>query len=140
MKTGRKPFLTSEMIELICELIASGKFDKEVASIIGVSEVSWHNWKRRGKEIQEKLQANDSYKLTTREQLYLDFYESLNKAYAKAEMEAINDIRQASKKDWRAAAWFLERRYRWNWSKVAKATGTTPEHLQNFLKKRGIEQ
>jgi len=140
MKTGRKPFLTSEMIELICELIASGKFDKEVASIIGVSEVSWHNWKRRGKEIQEKLQANDSYKLTTREQLYLDFYESLNKAYAKAEMEAINDIRQASKKDWRAAAWFLERRYRGNWSKVAKATGTTPEHLQNFLKKRGIEQ
>src|SRR5690606_21706901 len=74
---GRRPVLTSKVIKLIYELIASGEFDKSVAGYIGVSEVSWHNWKRRGKEIQEKMQADNSYIPTNREQLYLDFVETL---------------------------------------------------------------
>lgn len=136
---GRKPVLTPKLIKLIYELIAGGEFDKAVASYIGVSEVSWHNWKRRGKEVQEKLKADNSYTPTKREQLYLDFIESLEQAYAEAEINAVNTIRKASKSNWEAAAWFLERRYRGNWAKVAKASGTTPEHLQNFLEGRNIK-
>src|SRR5690606_2216638 len=101
---GRRPVLTSKVIKLIYELIASGEFDKSVAGYIGVSEVSWHNWKRRGKEIQEKMQADNSYIPTNREQLYLDFVETLEKAYAKAEINAVNNIRKASESNWEAAA------------------------------------
>lgn len=137
---GRKPILTPKVIKFACDLIASGEFDNAVAGYVGVSEVTWHKWKSKGQEVKEQIQENEAYSPTKREQLYLEFIESLEKAYAKAEMNAINNIRDASKKDWRAAAWFLERRYNGNWSKIAKATGTTPQHLQNFLEKRGIEQ
>ena len=139
MSVGRKLFLTKEKIKVICELIESGMFDSHVADAIGVSEVSWHNWKRRGKELQLKVEENENITLTEREQLYLDFYQSLNKAYATAEINAINSIKQATKEDWRAAAWYLERRFRGNWGRVAKVTETTPSHLQEFLKERGIK-
>lgn len=139
-RIGRKPVLTPKIIKVIYELIANGEFDKSVASHIGVSEVSWHNWKRKGREVQEKVEKEEHYKPTEREQLYLDFYQSLTKAYAEAEMNAINSIRKASEKDWKAAAWFLERRFRGKWGRIAKETGTTPEHLQKFLEGRGIEK
>src|SRR5699024_1583866 len=93
-RIGRKPVLTPKIIEVIYELIANGEFDKSVASYIGVSEVSWHNWKRKGREVQEKVEKEEHYEPTEREQLYLDFYQSLTKAYAEAEMNAINSIRK----------------------------------------------
>lgn len=140
MSIGRKPILNYKLIKVICEMTESGMFDKHIAESIGVSEVTWHNWKRAGKAIQQRTIDDISYKPTEREQLYLDFYNSLSKAYATAEIKAIEQIKDASKKDWKAAAWFLERRYKGNWSKLAKATETTPEHLQRFLNERGIKQ
>lgn len=140
-RLGRKPFLTPKIIKYACELVASGQFDKTVAEMIGVSETSWHSWKRKGNAVREKIENNLSYKPTKREQIYLDFINSLEKAYAQAEINGINAIKKAGKTEWQAMAWFLERRFCGRWSQTIRPLETTDEtkNMENILKGKGEE-
>jgi hypothetical protein len=50
-----------------------------------------------------------------RERRYLEFLEAVTRASAVAEVHAVAIVREAMAADWRAAAWFLERRYPGRW-------------------------
>lgn len=100
---GRHEKLTSELIEQVKSYISAGNCVKAVCQYIGVSESTWFRWIERG----EKETGS----------IYYDFLESVRSAESAAEIRAVTGIVAAGKKDWKALAWFLERKYPEKWGK-----------------------
>lgn len=48
---------------------------------------------------------------------YVDFFEAICKAEAKAEISTLNKLRKHQRNDWRVSAWELERRWPERWAK-----------------------
>lgn len=92
---------SKKIVKEICKLVSNGVFNKDAAICVGISEETFYRWQR------EKLvdgEPNPEYKS--------DFCESLKKAEAERKKNFILIIAQASTKQWQAAAWYLERVYR----------------------------
>lgn len=104
---------TKEMIEHIAELKEQGLNDKAICECVGISQASMCNWKNHPK-------SDNHFKLIER----------LKKAEEKHRTFLLKQIKDASFKDWRAAAWILERTYPDEYAKpevqlarkIAKAT------------------
>lgn len=79
----------SKIIREICNNVAKGSSNKDAALLAGISEETFYVWLREKPE----------------------FSESLKKAEAKRKATLIGTIFEASKKQWTAAAWYLERVY-----------------------------
>jgi hypothetical protein len=105
---GRPPILTTEMIEEMCDLIIQGKTIAEAAILRGVSESSIYRWLAQGKK-------PDS------EPIYMELVDRIYEAVECSEIEMLQTLRIASQapKNWRAAAWTLERRWPERWGKKA---------------------
>ena len=118
---GRPPLLTSELIEEISDLVIQGKSIARAAVICGVSESSIYRWLKAGRE-------------QGAEAIYIELVERINEAVEFSEFEALQTLRIASQeaKNWRAAAWILERRFPSKYGNAAqrKAPGVTEKGLQ----------
>jgi hypothetical protein len=105
-KRGRKPKLTVEMIDQICLYIENGNTNKDAVLLSGITEAAFYKWKEIANRIKDAGRLD-------REANYLYFYllESIKKAESKFRAYHISNINAASKKEWTASAWMLERRY-----------------------------
>jgi hypothetical protein len=96
-KAGRKSLCTKARIESICASIRKGATYKIAAQGAGISERCFHRWMQRADE-----EPNSNYAL-------------MKKEIYKAELECadylLDIIKAAAIKDWKPAAWLLERRY-----------------------------
>lgn len=79
---------TPKTIKIILDAIRSGASQRDASALAGISEDTLSIWKR------------DS-----------DFSEQMRQKEIEYKMEHIKIIKEASKKTWQAAAWWLERRY-----------------------------
>ena len=86
-KTGRKRALDATKCREVCAMIAAGAGRKSAAHYVGCSVST----------IRREAQRNDK------------FDEQLRRAEAHAEMRPLETMRDAAARDWRAAAWLLER-------------------------------
>lgn len=68
--------------------------DRGVCARIGVNPTTWVEWKNRAKQGDE---------------FFVKFFEEADTARAKEEMRLLGNIKKAGVKEWRAAAWLLER-------------------------------
>jgi hypothetical protein len=70
---------------------------------------------------------------------YVSFYQNAIKAIAEAELGLVRNIKIASKDDWRAAAWMLERRHSESWANTQRiqleATKEVEKQVSLFLQK-----
>lgn len=83
--------------EVLLKAVAAGLPNKTAAELAGIDERTLYNWKRRGKAGEEP---------------FLQFLQSLRAHQARAVREAMQTINHAAKRgEWRAAAWWLERRH-----------------------------
>ena len=117
-KRHRRPtVLTPELQEGIVEALNSGCYLEPAAARVGIDKTTLYDWIRRG--VREKTG------------MYAEFSHAVEKAMAAAETAGIARIRQAAGEDWRAMAWWLERRYQTKWGRKSaiKVTdfGETPE-------------
>ena len=94
---GRPSKLTPEIQQKIVWALRLGNYRKSAAEYAGVSERTLCDWMRRGTE--ETHGA------------YADFCQEVVAAEQAAEIRALGVIQQAAKRDWKAAAWFLERKH-----------------------------
>jgi hypothetical protein len=97
---ARPTKLTYELIEELCEFIAQGFTYDRAARSCNISVSTFHGWMREGK--QEHA-----------EPIYKDLVAAVVVAAEYSEDEALQQVRSAAivDRNWKAAAWFLERRF-----------------------------
>lgn len=95
--------LTPDIQKKIVELIEEGQFAEIAANCVGISERTFYNCLKRGKNEEHGP--------------FFQFFQAIEQASAKSEVEALDIIWIASERDWRAAAWYLERRFPKKWGK-----------------------
>ncbi len=109
-KTGRPSKLTAEVIENIQNWLRMGYFVEDAARMAGIHKATLYRWLEQGREDRENDIAS----------LYADFCDAMEKSRAEAEGMYLNSIKTAaSRGQWQAAAWWLERSFD-KWSKPSK--------------------
>lgn len=97
-----KPKLTKELIVRAVQLKKGGANNKDIAAALGVCEQTFYRW------------LSDPKNETQRE-----FCEELKKAEADYKNALLAIIAKASReRDWKAAAWLLERKYPAEYSRM----------------------
>lgn len=99
--------LNKELIDKAHRLISEGHYAIVVCAYLGIGESTFYRWIEKAKE---DLGNN-------KKSIYLEFWESIQEAEAKAEMRHLQNIAKASADgSWQASAWFLERKHKQRWS------------------------
>jgi hypothetical protein len=110
----RPTVLTPEVQEIITKAVAAGSYLVTACDAAGISYTIFRHWQKRWEEGDAAAQR------------YADFFESIKKASAIAEIKAIQTIKDMPL-GWQAQAWFLERRFSRRWGKQERsAKNDTP--------------
>lgn len=102
---GRKPKLTPELIKDAEKLVKAGNFVVTVCEFLGIGETTWYRWMREGEKAKSGLKRQ--------------FWESIKKAEAEAEIRLVTDLQRIAEQDqkWQGIAWILERKWPDRWGK-----------------------
>ena len=114
-RTGRPSILNQAMADAIVDLLKRGNYISTAAKAVGINPVTIGSWVRKGNELAELDRELDAT-----EQLFVDFAVEVEKARAFAEVTHVENIRQASKDNWTASAWWLERTNPNSWGRVTR--------------------
>jgi|TARA_Y100000114_G_scaffold64453_1_gene59031 hypothetical protein len=128
-ETGRPSKLTAEVIENIQNWLRMGFFVEDAARMAGIHKATLYRWLEKGREDRD----NEV------ESLYADFCDAMEKSRAEAEGMYLNSIKTAaSRGQWQAAAWWLERSFD-KWSKPSKVqlSGSDEEPVKIKIKYSG---
>lgn len=104
---GRRLTMTEEIVSQILVLLRQGNYIGTVCQAVGLPRRTFGEWMARGKSDS----PDDS--------IYVDFREQVTQARAVGEARSVASIVTASKDDWKAAAWLLERQYPERWGKTS---------------------
>jgi hypothetical protein len=108
-KIGRPTVLTPETKKLILTIIALGARRSTAAKCAGISYRTLQLWLKTGKDsVESESESEENASLAK-------FYLEVLQAEATAEAEAVRVIKESE--DWKARAWWLERRHKEHWSK-----------------------
>ncbi len=94
---GRPTKFTKEVRKKILWALRLGNYRRIAAGYGGVAERTLCDWLARGRDEETGP--------------YSDFRQEVLEAEQTAEVRALGVIQQAQSKDWKAAAWFLERKF-----------------------------
>ena len=114
-RTGRPTVLNVEMKDAIVDLLKRGNYITTSATAVGIRPGTIGVWIKKGEELSQLDRDLDET-----EQLFVDFSLEVQKARAFAEVAHVENIRQASKENWTASAWWLERTNPRDWGKVQR--------------------
>jgi len=111
---GRQTKLTLEVQDRIVAALRAGNYQETAARYAGISEDTFYEWLRRGKEEPESA--------------YSEFSEAVEKAKADAEVRDVALIDKAAHDgSWQAAAWKLERKFPNKWGRVNRTEISGPD-------------
>ena len=111
-----------EFVSELCKYLATGVTVKTATAAVGISESTYHLWLRKGHEGIEP---------------YATFTAKIRETFPKTEAVLARRIINASEKDWRAAAWMLERRNRADWG---KSYASSDDLSNDFINNLTIEE
>lgn len=109
-RPGRADKLTPETAKRILDAVRAGAPLKQAAEAAGVGESTVYDWRARAQS--PKAPAK-----------FADFAADLTRASAEASVAAVAAIRRAMPEDWRAAAFYLERRDPQRWGRRTAVSG-----------------
>lgn len=102
-----KPKLTPELAKEAIKLVQNGASNQDVISWLGVNESSFYAWLREPKNEAQRTLA-----------------QGMKKAEAERKLWHIQRINKAAEDgDWKASAWYLERRYPQEFARTQRITG-----------------
>lgn len=107
---------TNKTIEIILDAISQGLTQRDASVLAGISEDTLSLWKRK-----------DS-----------DFSEQIRQKEIECKLSHIKNIKEASKKTWQASAWWLERKFKDEFSLKSKLdlqVNETLDELGDSIKK-----
>jgi len=91
---------TPELVNELIKYIEAGNYQITACEAVGISKETFHQWLKKS-----------------------DFADSIKKAESKAIIRNLTIIQFAAKKNWQAAAWFLERKDYKNWGRKEQIGG-----------------
>ena len=98
---GRPTKYTEQTVAKLLEALRNGNTRRASCAVADISQDSLALWLRT----------------------YPEFAEAVEKAEGKAEASMVNVIKNASDTTWQAAAWWLERKHKAEWSSRVEQTG-----------------
>lgn len=107
MSKKRNPII----VEKLLNGFRMGLNDKDACTIAGISQVTLISWKKD-----------------------IDFLEKIEKAKTENKAGLIQLILKAAKKNWTAAAWFLERKYPEEFGKREIASSSNVDVIADFVR------
>lgn len=113
---GRTPMLSLEDIEKISADVENGNYAKTVCIAHGITERTYYNYMERGRLLDKEL-SKKKRRLKKSEKIYLAFFQSMTKADAKSEVNAVKALRLQIFDNPSANLEFLARRFRERWGK-----------------------
>lgn len=131
MPMGRTPKLNENIVNKMAELVKHGNYIEVAAAACGVTEASFYNWMRRGREVIARwpdISMDDledavyEGSLTQYEADCVKLFEAMKVANAEAEATAVLHVRKQMPDQWQAAMTFLERRYPGRWKRRDETT------------------
>lgn len=117
---SRPEKISSALIDCICEDIARGFSYEQAASRNGVSASTFFRWMQMGKN-------------TDSQEVYKELVSNVDEASNFSEAEALQLVRSSAivNRNWKASAWFLERRFPHKYGKrLAKSNDFGSEELR----------
>ena len=107
---GEATALNEDRINIICASILNGAPPHVAAVATKVTERSYRRWYSRGEAEYDRIDGNIDAEITPGEEPYLYFFVRVNEALASCEANMVGHVVSAASNDWRAGAWYLERR------------------------------
>lgn len=104
---GRPTSLTPERHAAIVDAVRHGMYAKAAVEGAGITEATYYRWLERGRQGEEPFES---------------FLADVEQASAAATLNMLDTIRKAAETDWRAAAWFLERRFPDQWGRHSRSS------------------
>lgn len=115
---GRPQTYNQERADRVCEAVRRGLTYKQAASYAGISYSTLNRWRIEG-------QQDDSASE------FREFWKAFEQAGGEAAFRCLGYIDEAaSRGDWKAAAWMLERRYPKEWG---RSQGFRPDLLEPMM-------
>ncbi len=97
----------------ILEYLRAGHYAKVAAARLGIDESTYYRWLQRGEATLKAAAAGEP--VAAKDRQYARFVERVREAEAEAEQTALRRVLRSE--DWRATAWFLERRHPGRWAR-----------------------
>jgi len=111
--------LTHELISQADTLLRAGNWVDTVAQMLGVTRRTFYNWLKRGEE--EALRLEDGGDMDEDENIFADFFHTVERARAFAEVNSVRVLRTGASQriegDWKASLAWLERARPDRWGK-----------------------
>lgn len=112
--------LSFELVEQAEELVMGGFTQEQISELLGISRMTWNRWLKDGKRIYSGEKSH-LYKHSESNQLLLKhLYISIEKAKKitnNADLVKYLIDNKIEKRNWRAAAFILEKRFPERWTK-----------------------
>ena len=133
---GRPTKLTKELTEEVAKYLRAGNYIETTAALVGINRDSIYEWLKRGAAEQERLMKNPRARLRKREEIFVEFSDTVKKAQAQSEAMLVGLIGKAAQKNWTAAAWRLERKYPDKWGRTERNVATAQDDPVKELAKQ----
>lgn len=108
---GARPKLNEKVQTKICNALRSSAFREQAARLAGIGVSTLYHWLDLGRQ-------------ENAPKVYREFLEAVETAEAESEAALAARITQAAPRDWKAAAFILERKYPKRWGKREEVTQT----------------
>lgn len=105
---GRKLSLTPEVVEKIARHVRTGNHWGVAAQLAGVKERTFWGWVKIARDHRRPPA------------IFSQLLQALHEADAAAEAVHVQNLMACMRKDWRASAWYLERKHRDRWGRVER--------------------
>ena len=119
---ARATRLTPQLIEEITLYVENGNSNLDACLLAGISESSFYQWLKVAEKPDEYPQRYA--------RLCLKFKEALNVALAKFKQYHVANINTASRTNWQASAWMLERKFALEFDRKMEIVGKDGEALE----------
>ena len=121
--------LTPERADKLVALLKGGHYRSAACAAVGVSDRTFRTWMQKGEDGDVR---------------WAEFAQRVREAETESESRAVVQIQLHGKKDWRALAWWLERRFPTRWGdqkavavKLEQERESILDALVKALEKRG---
>ena len=105
---ARSAKISKDMVDEILTYKENGLSDKDICDMVGIDQSTFYAWL---KEAETGVDYHNSERPAPNLELKIELAEGLKRARAAFKAFHIQNITKASKKEWTASAWILERMF-----------------------------